>query len=162
MAAKADNFRFCTLLILAALALTLHAFRLSANVIFVGNKHAVAQYTTAGNAVNESLITGLKLSSGIAVAGRYVFVADENSGTIGKYTRSGRIVNATLISGLRGPAGIAVAGHRLFVADYRSDTIGEYTTAGHMIRAALISGLCCVSIEMSPPCFNRNVTSLAG
>ena len=123
-------YRIKILVPLFILAAILESTLAPAAVIFVGNKHSIGEYTTAGRTINRSMVSGLHLTFGLALSGRDLFVANENSGTIGEYTVAGRIINAVLISHLDGPAGIAVSGHELFVANYRADTIGEYTTSG--------------------------------
>jgi len=114
--------------------------------LFVSNwgDNSVGEYTTSGETVNASLITGLSGAFGLAVAGGNIFVADNNinvyGGRIGEYTTSGQTVNASLLSGLGFPLRVAVSGDDLFVL-YDSGTIGEYTTSGATVNASLITGL---------------------
>ena len=135
------HIRFYLWLSFAALAAFFYPLQLPAAELFIGDKNAVAQYTTSDKVLNRSLISGLKLTFGVAISKNDIYVANEDSGVIGKYSITGKALNASLISGLNGPAGIAITGNRIFVANYRSDSIGEYTTSGRVINAALISGL---------------------
>lgn len=80
-----------------------------ADQIFVANfnNNRIGEYTTAGNPVNASLISGLSGPIGIAVSGSDLFVAGA-VGTIGEYTSAGAPVNADLISGLDNPVRLLV------------------------------------------------------
>jgi hypothetical protein len=118
----------------------------SGSSLFVTNAAwgTIGEYTTSGEVVNASLISGLgtpgSLSS-IAVSGANLFVVNQgDTNTIGEYTTDGTTVNASLISGFV-PYGIAVSGSNLFVANYNAGTIGKYTTSGAVVNASLISGL---------------------
>jgi hypothetical protein len=101
----------------------------------------IGAYTTAGAAVNPSLISGLYLPTAIAVSGSDIFVANAGDGTIGEYTTSGAVVNAALITGLTSPTAIAVSGSDLFVANSGTGIIAKCTTSGTKVDAGLISGL---------------------
>lgn len=68
----------------------------------------VGEYTTAGEIVNSSLVTGLNNDYGVALDGAgHLFVTDWGN-TIGEYTTSGEVVNASLITDNNGPASIFV------------------------------------------------------
>ena len=62
MAVTFANLRFYLSLALATLVTVICPLRVSASVLFVGNKHSVAEYSTAGKVVNRSLISGIKLT----------------------------------------------------------------------------------------------------
>ena len=83
------------------------------------------------------LFVGAALSSATA-RGQYIYVANENSGTIGEYTTSGAVVNTSLVSGLDIPKSITLSGSNLFVANIMGP-IGEYTTSGAVVNASLIT-----------------------
>ena len=100
---------------------------------------SVAEYTTDGELVNASLITGLPGPAGIVESGGDLFLLNYWTGTIGEYTTSGAVVNASLVTGLNSPSDIAVSGGDLFVANNWGGTIGEYTTSGATVNASLIS-----------------------
>ncbi len=78
----------------------------NANGFGGGAPGTVGQYTTAGVAVNASLITG-NTPQYLAVLGSSLYVADFG-GQVGQYTTSGAVVNASLVTGLNGPLAIAV------------------------------------------------------
>jgi hypothetical protein len=69
--------------------------------IFVANygSDTIAEYTTAGQLVNPSLISGLNGPIGLATDGEGHLFVGEN-GSIGEFTTSGQTVNTNLISGL--------------------------------------------------------------
>jgi hypothetical protein len=76
---------------------------------------SISEYTTAGDLVNASLISGLPIrEEALAVSGSDLFLgygngASGNPTNIGEFTTSGGTVNATLITGLNGPYGIAAS-----------------------------------------------------
>src|SRR2546429_453219 len=80
------------------------------DVIYVVNSSAgtVGAYTTTGQVINPTLITGLVNPHAITVSGSNIFVSSfgngvGNSGKIGEYTTSGAVVNDSLITGLSEP-----------------------------------------------------------
>ena len=79
--------------------------------LFVSSESGtVGEYTTSGQTVNASLITGLDNPVAIAISGSDLFIVNAGNGTVGEYTTSGSEVNASLITGLVEPKGIAVSG----------------------------------------------------
>jgi hypothetical protein len=117
---------------------------ISGTNLFVLNGGTIGEYTTSGQTINSSLISGLYGANSIAISGNDLFVTIMNGSTfaVGEYTLSGATVNASLITyGLNGPTGIAISGSDLFVANWYNGTIGEYTTSGQTINTSLISGL---------------------
>jgi len=102
----------------------------------------IGAYTTSGDVVNASLVSGLSLPVGIAVSGSNIYVTEALNGTIGSYnTTSGAVVNANLVSGLNNPSGIAVSGSNIYVVNEQNGTIGAYTTSGAVVNTNLVSGL---------------------
>ena len=60
----------------------------------------IGEYTTAGAVVNAAPVSGLDVSTGIAVSGSDLFVANNASGTIAEYdATTGTMVNAALVMG---------------------------------------------------------------
>lgn len=124
-------------------------------LIFAGESGGIiGKYTTSGQTVNASLISGVPSADGITVSGSDVFIEYETGfastrGLIGEYTTSGRTVNASVVSGLDSPTDVAVSGSDLFVTDFDAATpfsrnggmVGEYTTSGKTVNASLIKGL---------------------
>jgi len=112
--------------------------------IFVVNAGSgtIGKYSLAGAAENTSFISGLSSPTGIAVAGGFIYVAQEN-GAVRKYTTGGALVNANLITGLYLPWGLAVSGSDLYVANAGgpNSTVSKYTTSGTLLNASLITGL---------------------
>jgi titin len=104
-----------------------------------------AQAASAGPCLHGTLdshITGAGNSSGVAVSGGHVYVADFNGGTVGEYTTTGATVSASFITGLNQPQDVAVSGSHLFVTNFVGGTVGEYdATTGATINASFISGL---------------------
>jgi hypothetical protein len=93
---------------------------LSGTDLFVLNagNNTVGEYTTSGQTVNASLISGFTPSA-LAVSGGYLFVVNQTNGTIGEYTTSGATINASLVTGLPGgDYGLAVSGSELLVSQY--------------------------------------------
>src|SRR5262249_18388539 len=132
---------FTILLLSVSLVVAAPAY---AELLYVSSvSGTVGAYTTSGEPVNASLISGLPNPGpwGIAVAGSSLFVANYYSRPIGEYTTSGAVVNSALISGLSGPYGIAVSGSNLFITNSGSGTVAEYATSGALVNPALISGL---------------------
>lgn len=107
----------------------------------IANRGTIAELTTSGYVVNQTLITNLSEPAGIAISGTNIFVSNSLSDKIGEYTTSGQTINASLITGLSGPAGIAISGTNLYVVNYFSGTISEYSTSGQLINPALITNL---------------------
>jgi len=143
------------IILLAVLAVLLPGARLHAQIFETnyyydnGNlKFEVGEYTTSGQTINASLISGLNTATGLAVSGTDLFVVTGSA--IQEYTTSGSLVNGSLITvptntvtEQSSAAGIAISGTDLFTtynAGY-SYSIGEYTTSGQTINASLVSGL---------------------
>ena len=73
---------------------------------------------TTGATINANFITGLELSSGLALSGNNLFVANYARGTVGEYNATtGAAINANLIAGLSNLVGLALSGNNLFVAN---------------------------------------------
>ena len=119
----------------------------SSSDLFVANQATgvIGEYTTSGQAVNASLLTGLAGPSGIAISGSNLFetnfVGSSSGNSIGEYTTSGAVVNASLVKNLSEPNAIVVSGSDLFVENYNAGTVGEYTTSGATVNSSLITGL---------------------
>lgn len=79
-------------------------------------------------------------SGGIAVAGRFVYVADTNGNRVQRFTLDGRSPKVIGRGRLNGPQGLYVRDGRLLVADDRNHRVVEFTTSGRFVRAAT-SGL---------------------
>jgi hypothetical protein len=109
--------------------------------LFVANEGngTIGEYSTSGETLNASLVTGLASPCGIAVYGSDLFVVNNGTGTISEYTTSGTLVNASLVTGLDNPWGIAVSGTDLFVTNRYG--VGEYSTSGEILNASLVTGL---------------------
>jgi hypothetical protein len=125
----------------------IHSLAVSGTNLFVGyssDTGRVGKYTTAGDTVDDSFITGLQSAPfGIAVTddGSKLFVADYYGETVGEYNaQTGAAIDASLITGLNLPTGIAIAGSKLYVANSGNGTIGEYNLDGSVVNAALITG----------------------
>lgn len=112
----------------------------------------IGEYTTSGQTVNASLISGfppLLQPFGMVISGNQLFVANyglNGLGFVGELTTSGSTVNASLISVTGGATGIAISGGNLFVANFGTGnlgqgSVGEYTTSGATVNASLITGL---------------------
>src|SRR6266550_4440759 len=123
--------------------------------IFVTNSGTgtVGEYSTSGEPLDLTLISGLISPQGIAVSGENLFVTsfavpDRGEGRVGEYTISGVPVNRTLIA-LFGPSAIAVSGMNLFVGSdnisSESSNVGKYTTSGEPVNARLVPELTFVS-----------------
>jgi len=119
--------------------------------IFVTNSGTgtVREYSTSGEPLDLSLISGLISPQGIAVSGENLFVTSfavpgHGEGRVGEYTISGAPVNRTLIT-LFGPSAIAVSGMNLFVVSdnisSESSKVGKFTTSGALVNRDLIAGL---------------------
>src|SRR2546423_9142583 len=119
--------------------------------IFVTNSGTgtVGEYSTSGEPLDLSLISGLISPQGIAVSGENLFVTSfavpgHGEGRVGEYTISGAPVNRTLIT-LFGPSAIAVSGMNLFVVSdnisSESSKVGKFTTSGALVNRDLIAGL---------------------
>ncbi len=136
------NIRRTLSLLAVAAALCAHPGTSCAQTIFVTDiiNGTIGEYdAVTGVTINSTLVSGLDMPAGLALAGNRLFVANEG-GTVGEYTTSGATVNASLIS-IGIPVGIAVSGNKLFVVDRANGTIGEYTTSGAVVNASLVSGL---------------------
>jgi hypothetical protein len=114
--------------------------------IFVTNFRSgtVGEYTTSGEPINPTLISGLFEPFGIAISGDKLFV--KTGDLVKEYTTSGALVNQSLISGVNGRGNIAVSGQDLLVghdhptSDHDS-VVGKYTAAGSTIDSMLINPL---------------------
>jgi DNA-binding beta-propeller fold protein YncE len=108
-----------------------------------GVSSRIGKYTTSGNAVNASLITGLYDPAGLAVDNQgHLFVSQEEIGVVSEYTTSGSTLNASLVQGLNLPSGLALDGQgNLFVVNQGEGSVCEYTTSGDVVNASLITGL---------------------
>jgi DNA-binding beta-propeller fold protein YncE len=80
-------------------------------------------------------------SGGIAVAGRFVYVADTGNDRVERFTLDGGSPKVLGRGRLRRPQGLAVRGSRLLVADDGSHRVVELTTTGRFVRATGGSGL---------------------
>jgi len=116
--------------------------RAQAGEIFVSNfvGGTIGEYDASTRAtINPALVSGLRFPSGLALAGRNLFVAFLGHGTVGKYTTSGATVNASLISGVDGATDVVVSKGNLFVSSFNGNRIGKYTTTGATVDASFIS-----------------------
>ncbi len=86
------------------LGVTSTSMAISGNDLFVVDNanNRISEYTTSGQLVNASLISGLYYPTGMTISGNDLFVSNSN-GTVGKYTLAGGTVNAALIQGLHSP-----------------------------------------------------------
>ncbi|WP_205697232.1 NHL repeat-containing protein [Conexibacter sp. SYSU D00693] len=78
---------------------------------------------------------GSTASGGIAVSGRYVYVADTGNHRVQRFGLDGRGAKVLGKGRLNVPQGLAVAGRRLLVADDGSHRVVELTTSGRFVRA---------------------------
>jgi hypothetical protein len=106
--------------------------------------YLIGEFTTSGQVVNSSLISGLSQPYGITLDGSGNMYIADMYGTIGKYTTSGATVNSSLITGLGISMAIANdnAGHLFIVNSSPTNgptSICEYTTSGTLLNPALIS-----------------------
>ena len=107
----------------------------------------VAEYDSAtGAVINSSLISGLNLPTGMAIAGSKLFVVNSGNGVIGAYSLDGTPINAALITGLDSQVfsvfHLAEFGGNLYVADSAAGAVSEFdATTGATVNAALITGL---------------------
>lgn len=69
---------------------------------------SISEYTTSGELLNPSLITGQFDLNGMTVGQDGYLYVIRSDGTVGQYSTSGETVNASLISGLSDPIGIVV------------------------------------------------------
>ena len=78
--------------------------------LFIVNQTAgtISEYTTSGDLISASLVSGLNSPTAIAVCGTDLFVTDQNGAEIGEYTIWGDVVNPTLVTGLGRSYGIVV------------------------------------------------------
>jgi hypothetical protein len=106
----------------------------------------IGKYTTSGETVNASLITGLHTVVDIEVLAGDLYVLEDLGGLshprrLGKYTTSGGTVNASLITGISAclgcGSGLAASGTDLFIENRFG--IGHYTTSGATINASFIT-----------------------
>ena len=89
------------------------------------NNATVGEYTTSGNTVAATLLSGFTNPIGIAVSGSDLFVSDGGTRTIGEYTTSGGTVDAALITGLNDdPYDLASFGSALYLANSGLSTAG--------------------------------------
>jgi hypothetical protein len=107
--------------------------------------YLIGEFTTSGQVVNSSLISGLSFPYGITLDGSGNMYIADMYGTVGKYTTSGATVNSSLITGLGGfSLSLANdnAGHLFIVNSSPTNgpsSICEYTTSGTLLNPALIS-----------------------
>jgi DNA-binding beta-propeller fold protein YncE len=125
------------------------AFRivLTADNLYVvsinGSDGIVGKYTLSGGIVNASLVSGLGLSYGMAVAGNRLYVTNylnPGAGTVGVYdATTGSAIDTSFITGLSGPLDITEYGGVLYVlhgggiSKYDSLTgtpMGTFSTTG--------------------------------
>lgn len=106
------------------------------------NNSTIGKYTTSGDTIDASFITGLSQPFGIVVVGNNLFETN-GTGTVGEYNAvTGAAENTSFISGLRNPFSIAAYGNDLFVVNFSLGTIGEYdATTGAAINTSLVSGV---------------------
>lgn len=95
----------------------------------------IEAYTSAGVAVNTSLITGHTRVTTLVEGGGNLFFA--NNGPINVFSTGGGLVSNDLIPGLNAMA-MAVSGSTLFVSD--GNSIGKYTTSGATVNATFLTG----------------------
>lgn len=93
--------------------------------------NAPGQFRTSSGAYAASTGTG-----GIAIAGRYVYVADTRNDRIQRFTLDGRSPKVIGKGRLDDPQGVSVRGGRLLVADDRNHRVVEFTTGGRFVRAS--------------------------
>jgi len=103
----------------------------------------LGKYTTAGETINASLITGLNHPSDCVLEGGDLFIVNNNSRTIGRYTTYGATLNASLFTTPFNPWGIASdgAGHLFVTSGSNSSSfrVAEYTTGGALVNPSLIT-----------------------
>jgi hypothetical protein len=75
---------------------------------FAGDFGNVGVYTTSGDVINASLITGLYETWDMALDGRGNLLVLSLDGTVSEYTTAGTLENPSLISGLNQPSEIFV------------------------------------------------------
>jgi hypothetical protein len=104
---------------------------------------SVGKYTTSGQTINASLISGLGRSHGIAADGNgHLFVTDGYNGVVGHYTIGGAVINKALISGVFGAFDIALHDSYLYLVKRSANgSVGKYTLAGQTVNSALVTGL---------------------
>jgi DNA-binding beta-propeller fold protein YncE len=121
-----------TLALMCGLAATLKA----QNIYVANFTGSIGEYTTSGQTVNASLISGLGYAQGVVISENSLFVT--SGGTIGEYTTSGAAVNTSLVYQYDMLQGIAILGNELYVVDSAASRISEYTTSRATINASLI------------------------
>jgi sugar lactone lactonase YvrE len=76
-----------------------------------------------------------------AVAGGYVYWANNASNTIGRARLDGSAINQNLITGLGSPAGLAVSGRYLYWADSARNAIGRARLDGSGADRTFMTGM---------------------
>ena len=111
--------------------------------LYVSDRNGIiGVYTTAGVAVNASLISLPNPAYGIAISNSNIYAADFNSGSINVFaTTNGALLTQNLVTGLRRPTGIAISGSTIYVAESGNGTVGKYLTDGTTVNSSLISNL---------------------
>ena len=94
--------RAAFLALVSLMAVALLSTTVCGDYIFVANyggPSKIGEYTTSGDTVNASLVSGSSYSTGMAASGSDLFViTNYATGTIGEYTTAGAVVNASLLT----------------------------------------------------------------
>jgi hypothetical protein len=120
--------------------------------IFTASGGTIGEYTTTGDTINESFVTGLDGAFAIAISGSDLFVTNSGFETIGEYTTSGDTVSTQLISTVgTGPylEGVAAWGSDVFFTNDvpfanihpTFSTLGKYDGAIDDLNLTLVTGL---------------------
>jgi len=100
-------------------------------------------FDSSGTLFNNNFITSLNNPYGITIDNNgYIYISNNNSGTVGKYDNNGNPINTSLITGLNKPCGVAIDDlGNILVANIILNTIGKYNSSGYPIDISYISGL---------------------
>jgi hypothetical protein len=119
---------------------------------------AVGHATLDGTG-ERTLLAGSQRACGVALAGRYIYWANEplvGPRTIGRALESGADVEGTYITGLNGPCGSAVYSHYLYFADGatidRADLSSPDPTASTQQIVMGTRNACGVAVEIPVVC----------
>ena len=102
----------------------------------------VRQYSTSGQLLNGSFITGIEGPWGIAADDAGAVYVWDYYGTVRKYSGDGTLLNNSLISG-QGVSygGMTFHNGSLYLTEWSTRRIAQYTTSGAIVNASLVSGL---------------------
>jgi hypothetical protein len=110
--------------------------------IYVGTDGGVGVYDMSGMPVNADLIPGT-LATGLALAGKNLYVADGVSGRVTRYTlSSGAVVASFPMPGfMTYPNGLAVSDTCVYAVNGDPPAIRLYSTGGTLIRTSLVADM---------------------